>query len=159
MGAPGAIGLQGPTGAAGSGIFASGSSAANTYFTTLGVCVNYQGATVTVNAPAAGTVMVTANAQMLLFHTSGTTDEFELAIGSNPADCGYMLVDITWETPSSFPSFSSNYQTFTVTRSFSVPAAGSYTYYLTGVKITGGTDSGSQDNFNWAYLYAVFYPG
>jgi hypothetical protein len=156
-GAMGATGATGPAGPAGSGVIVSTSSGANTYFTALNTCVNYAGGTVTVNAPAAGTVLVVANAQMILYHTTGTLDEDQIAIGATAMDCGDWQDDVTWSTPAAFPTTSFQLTTFTVQRAFAVPAAGTYTYYLNGWKLSGGVAAGAQDNFNFAALHAMYF--
>ena len=162
-GAPGAAGPTGPTGAqgatgaAGSGLIVTNSTIQTTYLTPLTTCVNYSGGTVTLVAPASGTVLVTANAQVDLYHTIGTFDVVQFAIGATPVDCGDPSHNITWETPGSYPTFTSMQRTFTVTRSFTVPSAGTYTYYLNGFKSTGGISAGRQDFFNFASIYAVYF--
>jgi collagen triple helix repeat protein/IPT/TIG domain-containing protein len=160
QGVPGPTGPQGtvgPQGPAGSGVIANSATSQNTFFTALNTCVNYNGGSVTIAAPGPGTVLVTANAQVLYSHTAGTTDKFQLAIGATPTDCAFPWDDVTWETPQADPSFSFRYGTWTVTRAFTVPAAGFYTYYLNGSKIAGGVAPGAQDTFNYAAMHAVFY--
>jgi hypothetical protein len=157
-GPAGATGATGPAGPAGSGVIASSSSGANTYFAALSTCVNYTNGSVTIAAPGPGTVLVTANAQMVYYHTAGTFDEFQLAIGSTPTDCGSFLDDVTVATPTGVPSFGgAAYGTWTVMRAFTVAGAGNYTYYLNGWKLGGGVAPGAQDNFNYAAMHAVFY--
>jgi hypothetical protein len=156
-GGTGATGATGPIGPTGATAFASGGSGLNTYFTGLYECVNYAPAQVTINAPGAGTIFVTGNAQMILFHTTGTTDEFQIAIGTSPTDCGDFYSDVTWSTPAALPSFSYSYQSFTATRAFQVSSAGQYTYYLNGWKIAGGITAGAQDNFNYANIYGMYF--
>ena len=154
----GPTGATGPTGLAGSGVIANSQSGANTFFTALNTCVNYAGGSVTIVAAGPGTVLVTANAQVIYYHTAGTLDEFQLAIGSTPTDCGSSFDDVTVRTPTGIPSFGSlAIGTWTVTRAFTVGVAGNYTYYLNGRKLNGGVTAGAQDNFNFAAMHAVFY--
>jgi hypothetical protein len=94
---------------------------------------------------------------MYLYHTSGTTDTDQLSIGSSASDCGQPYDAITWTTPSSWPSSGGEFaQSFALSRPFAV-TAGTYTYYVTGEKLSGGVASGTQDTFWFARINAVFY--
>ena len=138
-----------------SGASAMVQSGSTTYLTTS--CLNYSGAAVSITVPSAGMVVVIANANMLETHVSGTDNTFVLAIGSTSTDCGSSYNQMRWTTPSSEASFSGDYRTFTVLRSFTVSSAGSYSYYLNGYMSSGY--SASTDCFWYAEMEATFIPG
>lgn len=159
-GATGATGATGPAGPAGAGILTNSTSSNNTYFTALNTCVNYTGGTISVTAPSAGNVLVIANVQMVYFHTTGVTDTFVLAIGTTNTDCAGINDRVVVTTLPPIPTFApgglQTNGTYTVMRTFSVAAAGTYTYYLNGEKTAGGVTAGAQDNFNYASMHATF---
>lgn len=131
----------------------TGSTGSTTYFTT--TCQNYAGGTVTVTAPAAGRVLVQANAYVQLDHTTGTVDTLALGIGTTATDCGSATNQVNWQIPAAYPTHPLQNMTFTVRRDFTVPAAGTYTYYLNGMMSSGASGS---DRFWFASLDAVYYP-
>lgn len=133
------------------GLIASSNSNATTTITT--GCINYSGASVTITAPFSGTIVVEANVWVKINHTTGTTDEVQLMIGTNSTDCAspaYNNAD--WQIPSALPTTGQWSNTFTVRREFTV-AAGTYTYFLNGNMISGQDAS---DVFWFANMNASF---
>jgi hypothetical protein len=124
--------------------------------TTLGnaTMVNYSGGTITITAPASGTIVVEANVQLRLAHTTGTQDLILLAIGTTNTDGASYFDDVYWSVSAAEPTSSMDFKTFTVRRTFAV-SAGSYTYYLNGQMTSGWNSS---DVFNYARMVATFQP-
>ncbi|NMC69190.1 MAG: hypothetical protein GYA57_03860 [Myxococcales bacterium] len=134
-------------------VLAYSETGATTYLTT--TCANYSGGQVSITVPAAGSIVVEANARMILNHVSGTEDELVLGIGTTTTDCGTPYDSVRWDIPSGWPTASSIYQTFTVRRRFAV-SAGTYTYYLNGYMASGY--AASTDLFWYANMTATFIP-
>jgi hypothetical protein len=121
-------------------------------------CTHYAEGEVTITVPSAGTVNVQANIVLLMEHTNGQQDYAEVHLSDSAGSCdsrtgeaGRVVI------PSSLPTFTSpqNQQTMVpALRSFSVPAAGTYTYYLNGVK----TNTNDPAEFYYAALTATFIP-
>jgi hypothetical protein len=119
-----------------------------------GTYVNYSGGTITITTPASGFVVVEANVQLILSHTTGTRDYIELAIGTTNIDGGDNYNNLVWDIPAAYPTSALEVKTFTVRKTFSV-AAGTYTYYLNGEVFIGWNAS---DVFNYAAMVATFHP-
>ena len=135
-------------------VLAYSETGATTYLTT--TCTNYSGGQVSITVPAAGSIVVEANAWMILNHASGTEDALVLGIGTTPSDCGTAYDAVYWDIPAGWPTEASINQTFTVRRRFAVAAAGTYTYYLNGYLTSGY--SASTDRFWFANMVATFIP-
>lgn len=131
---------------------ATSTSGSTTYLTTS--CLNYTNASVTMIAPRAGMIVVTASVWILLNHVLNTTDDLVLGIGSTTADCGDSYNQVRYSIPAEWPTASDIDRTFTVRRTFSV-SAGTYTYYLNGYMASG---SDSSDRFWFASMDAMFIP-
>lgn len=151
QGITGATGATGVTGATGSGLFAYTQTGATTSLTS--TLQNYSGGTVTITVPSSGTIVVEANVWVLLDHTTGTSDQLVLNIGTSATDGGDAYNNVYWTVPSAMPTYPQGNKTFTVRRHFTV-TAGTYTYYLNGVMPTGASGN---DEFWFANLQAVFY--
>jgi hypothetical protein len=152
-GATGATGATGPAGPAGSGIVSTDTSGSTTYLTT--TCLNYANAAVTITVPGPGTVVVQANAYMIADHTTGTRNYMILGIGTTMTDCGSVYDESRWDIPAAWPTASGISQTVPVARSFTIAAAGTYTYYLNGYMSSGYV--ASTDRFWFANLIATFH--
>jgi hypothetical protein len=129
------------------------SSTVNT--TTIGTsCTNYNGGSVTIDAPSSGIVMVEADVVVQIEKTNATEQEAIIVIGETAADCSSPsanLADV--EIPSSYPNATS-FHSVHVTRSFPV-SAGTKTFYLNGLMLAG---QNSNDDFWYANMKAVYYP-
>lgn len=120
-------------------------------------CTHYAEGEVTITVPSAGTVNVQANIVLLMEHTNGQQDYAEVHLSDSAGSCdsrtgeaGRVVI------PSSLPTFTSPQDQQTMVpaiRSFSVPAAGTYTYYLNGVKTKADLAE-----FYYAALTATFIP-
>lgn len=116
-------------------------------------CTNYSGATITVTAPTAGTIVIDANAWIQLDHTTGTIDALVVGIGTSATDCGTAFDEVHYQIPAAIPTYAGlTDNTFHVTRTFTV-AAGTYTYYL-NAQMTSGA---SGDRFWFASMQGAFY--
>lgn len=109
------------------------------------------GLSIVVDAPGAGVVVVQATVKVTLSHTNSVKDELALGIDvcDGSTDSAY------WTIPASFPDFSAEYYTFTVTRTYLVTAADTYTYHVKGRMASGAA---SVDQFVNGSIYATFYP-
>jgi hypothetical protein len=134
-------------------VFASTTTGSTTYLTAS--CANYSGGSVSITAPAAGTIIVEAGAWMRLNHTSGTEDALVLGIGTTATECGATYDTVYWDIPAGWPTDASISQTFTVRRAFTV-AAGTYTYYLNGYMSAGY--AATTDHFWFGNMMATFLP-
>lgn len=118
-------------------------------------CINYDGGSVTVDAPGAGTVVVRSNVSLLINHTLGVQDVDNVFIATTDTDCstpggfGYAAsANVTSQLPSGL------YQPqISIFRTFNVPQ-GSTTFFLNGQKVAG---AGIHD-FGSAGLEATFIP-
>lgn len=150
-GARGPNGVNGSQGAPGPGavlnqtlIYGPGFVVNNT------TCNHWPGAQVGITATHAGDLLVSATFYARMYHTSGTGDFGEFALGNTTLDCttGQELSS----TPSAAPS--AVYQvTMTVTHLFTVPAAGKYTIYLNSISF--GSDQLIIFNAN---IEGAFFP-
>lgn len=142
----GATGAQGPQGVT---VIATGSNSVPHYIPY--VCAPY--ANVTITVPGPGTVAVSASVRLSVLHTMGTEDVITVALDLQPGRCAndsYLM----WYSPgSATPSSTINASVF-VQKAFTVYAATTYRYYVSGYIWPG--EGGS--DFLGASLVAVFYP-
>jgi hypothetical protein len=124
-----------------------------TNLTSGGGCTNYAGSAVSIFAPTSGTIKVDAQATMRLFHNAGTSEHFVVAIGTTTTDCGGLTSH--WQVPSGLPNSGSQFENeVSVSRTFTIPSAGTRTYYLNATR-SGGTGTGG---FWYANMQLTFYP-
>lgn len=116
-------------------------------------CTNYSGGSVTITAPAAGTIVVRATAWVKLSHTNGTLDALHTTIGTTNADCGDAYGRSFAIVPAAAASLTYD-MSVAPSRIFTV-GAGTYTYYLNGQMATGQDAS---DVFWFARIDAQFIP-
>jgi len=132
-------------------VVATANSIATTSFGTS--CTHYAGGEVTINAPSAGTVAISADAWMRTAHTNGVEDKIYVEVDESPTTCnapnGYRGVDTI---PAPFPTFTGEETTIPTTRTLAV-GSGPHTFYLNGLK--EGTDA---EQFFFAGLTAMFIP-
>lgn len=125
-------------------------SGATTPFAASFACTSYAGLEVVVNAPGPGTVEVSGTTQLRLVHTNGALTRAVAIVGATPTECadnpGAGRVDLASGMPTG-----TYFDTVGVTRTFTIPEAGTYNYYLTGV---GSTHAA----FWFARLNATFFP-
>ena len=152
QGPTGATGPAGPQGPAGPGAIVV-SSDFQTSMTIGASCTNY--AQVSLTVPTAGTFVVTAQVHVAIDHTNGVSDIWSINVGGSANDCGFWSrrwVDSVSPDASSYCC--SDHSAF-VQRTFAAGVAGTYTFFLNGYMIGG--QSGA-DQFEFAYVIAVFYP-
>jgi hypothetical protein len=118
-------------------------------------CTHDTGATVTINAPVAGKVLVHANVQVYIQHVQGTNDWSRIYIGTSPTDCslgaGYHhFVDV----PAVAPTDADGYYPVVPILGFFNVSAGTQTFYINGQLMAGTTDQ----YFNWLGMSATFFP-
>lgn len=152
-GSTGPQGPQGPVGPAGPGTALAVNS--TTDKVAIGsTCTNYAGAEVTVAVPRAGRVAVSANVMLVIGHTIGVRDNAWTMVSNDTETCTIDPSMGLFVVPADLPS-DDYWGTVPIANNFTVPAAGSYTFYVNG-KMDLGQNAG--DLFYFAYLAAVFYP-
>lgn len=130
----------------------SGGSAATTNIGSS--CTHYEGASVTINAPSARMVVITANAWLNTFHTFGIVDQVNVYIGTTTSDCANALgFATTYGIPAPMPTYANNETTIPVSRVVGV-LAGPNTFYLNGNRAIG-TDV---EQFYYTGMVAFFFP-
>lgn len=152
QGGAGANGSQGPPGP-GSLVVTSRTSASTVIKST---CTDYAGGNLTITVPSAGTIVVSASVWILLNHTAGARNFAEIGIGNatSGGDCIYFDSITPADVPASADTASYNYG-LSPQLSFAVTAAGSYTYYISGLMPLGQNPG---DFFWYANMAAVFCP-
>ena len=117
-------------------------------------CSSPSGAQFSITLPSAGRVLVQASPRLFVNHDPGDATQIRVLIGSASTDCGHFEGSFNLDFQAASPGA---YYTITtpVSAVFDVPSAGTYTYYVTGVKFGAGTFSLHGD----AHFTAVFTPG
>jgi hypothetical protein len=118
-------------------------------------CTHYPGAEVSISAPAAGTIVVSATVGVGVNHTAGISDEARIFIATSTTECTITDHTAFVSIPFSLPTDPFHYTTVPLLRPFSVNGPGTVTFYVNGVMALGA-DSG--DRFDSASLVAVYYP-
>jgi len=118
-------------------------------------CVHYPGAEISITAPAAGTVVVSATVGVGIGHVFGTNDTARIAVAATSTDCVITNYTAFVSVPASLPSSTSYFETVPLLRPFRISSGGSYTMYVTGI-MTEGWDLA--DRFDSASLVAVYHP-
>jgi hypothetical protein len=145
---------MGPTGPAGASLDIAASTTSDTMYLT-NACANYSGGTVTINATGPGWVMVDATAWVRFEHTTGTTDQLILGIGTNATDCSTATDQIRWEIPGAYPTDADINHSLRVSSWFFVSSAASYTYYLNANMVSGAS---AQDRLWYGSMRAMYSP-
>ena len=128
-------------------------SAATVPITT--ACQNYTGATLLVNAPTSGKVVVTGSMAVSINHAAGTADYVQVGIGTSATDCGNAWDRQLIRVPAAETAFTYQDHTVLAQRVFTVTAGSATTYYLNAVSISG---TATADFMNWGALNALFIP-
>lgn len=91
-------------------------------------------ASITINAPSAGKIVVEAYAQVYLLHFVGNFCYLDLGISNSYNDGGESEYQTHFDLPSVLPTFGRGYSQypFSVRNVFTITTAGTYTYYLNG---------------------------
>jgi hypothetical protein len=121
-------------------------------FTTVGAgCTPYPGGLIFVDAPWPGKVLVQTNVQLRFDHTAGALDTVVVYIGSSPSDCSSpdRAMARMFAEPTGF-----YYPTVTPARLFTVPAPGSYYFYVNAISSSGVTN----DSFWEGRIQATYHP-
>ena len=152
-GPTGAQGPPGPPGPSGNGTLMT--SVVCTTPTSIQMCANL--ASVTINAPTTGNIIVTSQVHLWIDHTTGTTDGAWIRHALAPTDCGapFGAVGCAMEIHSSVGTaglVNMNCMTETV---YQVTIPGSQTFYLNGSMFSGA--SANDRAAEWVTV-AVFYP-
>jgi hypothetical protein len=138
-GPQGVTGAQGAQGAAGAGIIVTSSSGSTTYLTS--TCSNYANGSISITVPAAGNILVNAQAFMLDSYTAATAKDYVVGIGSTATDCSFGATFGAYNYHSAPAATESAYTMLYPFRVFPVSAAGTYTYYLNGILYSGAASS------------------
>lgn len=123
---------------------------------TISGCTNVN--QVDLNVTSAGTVVVTSMIHFWIEHTSGTTDGLSFHnTDVGPADCpsAFDGFNWLWEISSSDATDSFYNIGATITRAFTVPGSGTYSFYLNGEMFAGES---AGDQIPESSMIAVFYP-
>jgi len=130
----------------------SGQSTETTNIAT--TCTNYENSKLTIDAPSAGTVVISANAWLVTDHTIGNNDQVNIYIGESPTECNNASLGFSTaiSMPSTEPTWSFGFRTLPVSAVFPV-TAGTTSFYMNGVE--NGSDT---QQFYFEGMTAVFYP-
>ena len=108
------------------------SSAATILTPTDSACINHASGNITVTVPGPGTVLVTNRTWIYEAHTNGS-NEWHTVVVSDTVDAGctdWAFMNIL-SIPSQLPTYTAfNPNTMVVHKSFEVPSAGTYTFYV-----------------------------
>jgi hypothetical protein len=115
-------------------------------------CTHYSGAVVGVDVPAPGKILVRANVQLLITHSSAMSDFVYVGIGEGPTDCSASLGDATYVSMYPEPS-GTYYPTVPVSRLFTASTPGTYFYYVNGY-----ATSPYELDFWFAGVQATYHP-
>jgi hypothetical protein len=122
----------------------------SSFVTVGGTCTSYPGAEIVVDAPGPGKVLVQSNITLRFDHTASALDNVVVGIGQSPIDCSspdYVMVRMFSENTGTY------FPTATPARLFTVPAPGSYFFYVTAFA------SGSlNDSFWGGKVQATYHP-
>lgn len=115
-------------------------------------CGNYGGLSVTVTAPVAGSVVLTAALTLYVDHVGGLPSYFTAKWGTAPTTCSYSAASVT--LPSDLPTgtYASG---SSATRRFTISSGSTVTYYLNSYDSSSG---GSIQVLVSSALTAVFVP-
>jgi hypothetical protein len=118
-------------------------------------CTVYAHSNLTFTVSGPGTFVLTASVVLYLFHTAGYATGYDVYIGNASSGCAAGSFFVEGTLQSSQPT--GNYEPdLCLTESFSVGAAGTYTFEITGSAVmTQTTDS---TDFWYASEVGVFYP-
>ena len=132
----------------------SDTSLNTTYLTA--TCQNHVNSAVTITTTGPGTILVSANTTVQLFHDNGVADTLVLGLDTTTTICGPVPERVYWNIPAILPSFTLLKQTLHVQRFFTVSSAGTYTYYLNGYMHDGYV--ANTDRFYLANMQALYIP-
>jgi len=118
-------------------------------------CTHYPGAEVSISAPGAGTIVVSATVGVGINHTSGLSDTALVVIATSATECTLNNYTAFVSVPFSLPTDPFHFTTVPLLRPFSVNGPATVTFYVNGVMALGA-DAG--DRFDSASLVAVYYP-
>ena len=96
-------------------------------------CTNYSGGQVTITVPNAGHITVTSQAWLQIFGNAVNARTAQVYLGASSTDCTFNDFATGYNSmKATFPfAYNGTYEiTVPVSRTFSVPSAGTYTYYL-----------------------------
>ena len=118
-------------------------------------CTHYTGAEVSITVPGPGTIVVSANVKILLDHTWGTESVAHIVVHNTTNTCNENPYVGIAAIPSGGSTSAQYYFTIPILITFSVSAAGTYTYNVNG-RILVQQNAG--DVFLYSTMVAVFYP-
>jgi len=121
-------------------------------------CTNHPAGNITITAPGPGSVLVSNQTWSRVVHTNGVEDGLRTVLSSTAgADCGTWQWATMRTIPAAMPTFNEVAEnannSMLAKRSFVVPSAGTYTFYL-NVYGSGGTGH----DFWWSGTTATFIP-
>ncbi len=126
-----------------------------TYFLADGNVHQYDDCQVTLDVPGPGYIVVTSNVWFKFYHQGGITDFLFLGHSTSPTAFGSAYDRVAWEVPYYATGDTDLDKTFSVHSTFEVGGAGTYTYYLIGQMLSGGTGN---DKFWFAQMTGIYYP-
>jgi len=153
-GAPGARGAPGTNGTPGPGAVTNQSSISGVgQQVTNSACTVFEGAQVNLTVARAGIAVVTSAILIIQIHNSNTTYAQALVnLNNNTTDC---LSHALYVLANTGAPIGSSQTSVTLVRSFTIRAAGTYTFYVNGEDISSGTNT---SYFASATTVVVFYP-
>jgi hypothetical protein len=119
-------------------------------------CTNYLSVTITV--PSAGNVTLISSMHAWIDHTAGTTDIWTFMTRPTATDCGLAFTDPTSyleEIPGAWPTDNVINKAGALTNQYAVASAGTYTYYLNGLMLSG---QNAGDTIVNGSVVAIFTP-
>jgi hypothetical protein len=124
-------------------------------------CATNANHSISITAPAAGTIVVHAMIWYKEYHTAGTLDQYIFALTNTAGNCSTSTSggwDEMWvdDIPSSHASHTDSYAMANVQRTIDVSSAGTYTYYIGGYMYSGHV--ASTDHWWWANMTATWHP-
>lgn len=152
-GTNGANGATGPQGPAGPGSLVATNSTRK-IVAIESSCTNYETANLTIAVPRAGRIVVSATVMLAIDHTAGTQDNAYTMISNDTTTCAINPSMAIFLVPDTLAT-GSYWGTVPMLKNYTIPAAGSYTFYVNG-RMFSGQSAG--DDFFFGYMAAVFYP-
>jgi hypothetical protein len=127
-----------------------------------GGCTNNAAADVSITVAGPGYIEVTAQTWLKLSgHSLGVEDAFTVHIGDTPSDCTFSVYDegyiaMGWRIGAGEPTWGTGVstQSVAVSRTFTVDAPGTYSYYLNGQRQSGAGLGG----FWYGAMQAKYFP-
>jgi hypothetical protein len=117
-------------------------------------CTSFPGASVSIQLPGPGTVVVSSSVAVEIERPGGGTDQLILFLGTSETDCDLDIWPTRWQIPPDVGGGPHLLALF-VQEVFPIAAAGTDTFYLNARMVIGAS---SGDQLSTATMIAIFYP-